>query len=164
MDLYFDSLSGYGKVFFANVKLSGVVPQISIIAGPCVGGAVYSPALTDFIIQTRKAHMFITGPDVIKQVTGEEVTQDALGGADAHQGISGVIDFVADDDAQALLIAQKILSFLPQNNAEEPPVLFPDDNVELNPVLRDIVPVEGNRGYDVRDVIAELVLESISST
>ena len=152
-----DSLSGYGKVFFANVKLSGVVPQISIIAGPCAGGAVYSPALTDFIIQTRKAHMFITGPDVIKQVTGEEVTQDALGGADAHQGISGVIDFVADDDAQALLIAQKILSFLPQNNAEEPPVLFPDDNVELNPVLRDIVPVEGNRGYDVRDVIAELV-------
>ena len=152
-----DSLSGYGKVFFANVKLSGVVPQISIIAGPCAGGAVYSPALTDFIIQTRKAHMFITGPDVIKQVTGEVVTQDALGGADAHQSISGVTDFVADNDEQALLIAQKILSFLPQNNAEEPPVLFPDDNVELNPGLRDIVPIEGNKGYDVRDVIAALV-------
>ena len=152
-----DSLSGYGKVFFANVELSGVVPQISIIAGPCAGGAVYSPALTDFIIQTRKAHMFITGPDVIKQVTGEVVTQDALGGADAHQSISGVTDFVADNDEQALLIAQKILSFLPQNNAEEPPVLFPDDNVEPNPGLRDIVPIEGNKGYDVRDVIAALV-------
>lgn len=152
-----DSLSGYGKVFFANVKLSGVVPQISIIAGPCAGGAVYSPALTDFIIQTRKAHMFITGPDVIKQVTGEVVTQDELGGADAHQQISGVTDFVADTDEQAMLIAQKVLSFLPQNNAEEPPVLFPDDDVELNPKLREIVPLEGNKGYDVRDVIAELV-------
>lgn len=152
-----DSLSGYGKVFFANVKLSGVVPQISIIAGPCAGGAVYSPALTDFIIQTRKAHMFITGPDVIKQVTGEQVTQDELGGADAHQSISGVTDFVADDDEQALLIAQKVLSFLPQNNQEEPPVYYPDDNVESNPRLREIVPVEGNKGYDVRDVIAELV-------
>ena len=152
-----DSLSGYGKVFFANVKLSGVVPQISIIAGPCAGGAVYSPALTDFIIQTRKAHMFITGPEVIKQVTGEVVTQDELGGADAHQAISGVTDFIADTDEQALLIAQKVLSFLPQNNAEEPPVLFPDDNVELNPGLRDIVPIEGNKGYDVRDVIAALV-------
>lgn len=152
-----DSLSGYGKVFFANVKLSGVVPQISIIAGPCAGGAVYSPALTDFIIQTRKAHMFITGPDVIKQVTGEVVTQDELGGADAHQQISGVTDFVADTDEQAMLIAQKVLSFLPQNNAEEPPVLFPDDDVELNPRLREIVPLEGNKGYDVRDVIAELV-------
>ncbi len=123
----------------------------------CAGGAVYSPALTDFIIQTRKAHMFITGPDVIKQVTGEEVTQDQLGGADAHQAISGVTSFVADDDEQALLIAQKLLSFLPQNNAEEPPVYYPDDNVELNPKMRDIVPVEGNKGYDVRDVITELV-------
>ncbi len=117
-----------------------------------------SPALTDFIIQTRKAHMFITGPDVIKQVTGEEGHPgSARGGADAHQAISGVTDFVADDDEQALLIAQKLLSFLPQNNAEEPPVYYPDDNVELNPKMRDIVPVEGNKGYDVRDVITELV-------
>lgn len=152
-----DSLSGYGKVFFANVKLSGVVPQISIIAGPCAGGAVYSPALTDFVIQTRKAHMFITGPNVIKQVTGEEVTQDQLGGADAHQQISGVNDFVADDDEQALLIAQKILSFLPQNSAEQPPVYAPDLNVDLNPKMREIVPIEGNKGYDVRDVITEMV-------
>ncbi|EPH06778.1 hypothetical protein HMPREF1531_00380 [Propionibacterium sp. oral taxon 192 str. F0372] len=152
-----DSLSGYGKVFFANVKLSGVVPQISIIAGPCAGGAVYSPALTDFIIQTRKAHMFITGPNVIKQVTGEEVTQDQLGGADAHQQISGVIDFVADDDEQALLIAQKVLSFLPSNSYEEAPIHKPDYSADPDESFRDIVPIEGNKGYDVRDVISKIV-------
>ena len=152
-----DSLSGYGKVFYANVKLSGVVPQISIIAGPCAGGAVYSPALTDFIIQTRKAHMFITGPGVIKQVTGEEVTQDALGGADAHQQVSGVNDFVVDTDEQALLVAQKILSFLPSNNREEAPIVNPDYSADPDESLRDIVPVEGNKGYDVRDVISKIV-------
>ena len=152
-----DSLSGYGKVFYANVLLSGAVPQISIISGPCAGGAAYSPALTDFIIQTRKAHMFITGPGVIKQVTGEEVTQDALGGADAHMGRSGVIDFVADDDEQAILIAKKLLSFLPQNNSEEPPIVDPDDSIEPNEKLREIIPLEGNKGYDIRDIIAEIV-------
>ncbi|WP_297750590.1 acyl-CoA carboxylase subunit beta [uncultured Tessaracoccus sp.] len=152
-----DSLSGYGKVFYQNVLLSGAVPQISIISGPCAGGAAYSPALTDFIIQTRKAHMFITGPGVIKQVTGEEVTQDDLGGADAHMGRSGVVHFVADDDEQAIFIAQKLLSFLPQNNSEEPPIVDPDDVVEPNEKLRDIIPVQGNKGYDVRDVIAEIV-------
>ncbi|GAA4890108.1 acyl-CoA carboxylase subunit beta [Tessaracoccus lubricantis] len=152
-----DSLSGYGKVFYANVLLSGAVPQISIIAGPCAGGAAYSPALTDFIIQTRKAHMFITGPGVIKQVTGEEVTQDDLGGADAHMGRSGVVHFVADDDEQAILIAQKLLSFLPQNNTEDAPIVDPDDVVEPNEKLRSIIPVESNKGYDVREVIAEIV-------
>ncbi|PIE21046.1 MAG: methylmalonyl-CoA carboxyltransferase [Arachnia propionica] len=152
-----DSLSGYAKVFYTNVLLSGAVPQISIISGPCAGGAAYSPALTDFIIQTRKAHMFITGPGVIKQVTGEEVTQDALGGADAHMNKSGVIDFVADDDEQAILIAQKLLSFLPQNNQEEPEILEVSDLMEPQPELRDMVPVEGKKGYDVRDVIAKLV-------
>lgn len=151
-----DSLSGYGKVFYQNVMLSGLVPQISIIAGPCAGGAAYSPALTDFIIQTRKAHMFITGPGVIKQVTGEEVTQDELGGADAHMAKSGNIHFVADDDEQAILIAQKLLSFLPQNNTEEPPIVDPDYNVEPDPELRDIVPVEGKKGYDVRDIIRKI--------
>lgn len=151
-----DSLSGYGKVFYQNVMLSGLVPQISIIAGPCAGGAAYSPALTDFIIQTRKAHMFITGPGVIKQVTGEEVTQDELGGADAHMTKSGNIHFVADDDEQAILIAQKLLSFLPQNNTEEPPIVDPDYNVEPDPELRDIVPVEGKKGYDVRDIIRKI--------
>ncbi|NHB84531.1 acyl-CoA carboxylase subunit beta [Tessaracoccus sp. HDW20] len=152
-----DSLSGYGKVFYANVLLSGAVPQISIIAGPCAGGAAYSPALTDFIIQTRKAHMFITGPGVIKQVTGEEVTQDDLGGADAHMGRSGVVHFVADDDEQAILIAKKLLSFLPQNNTEDAPIVDPDFVVEPNEKLRDILPVESNKGYDVRDVIREVV-------
>ncbi len=152
-----DSLSGYGKVFYANVLLSGAVPQLSIISGPCAGGAAYSPALTDFIIQTRKAHMFITGPGVIKQVTGEEVTQDDLGGADAHMGRSGVVHFVADDDEQAILIAQKLLSFLPQNNTEDAPIVDPDDVVESNPKLRDILPVESNKGYDVRAVISEIV-------
>ena len=152
-----DSLSGYGKVFYANVLLSGAVPQISIIAGPCAGGAAYSPALTDFIIQTRKAHMFITGPNVIKQVTGEQVTQDELGGADAHMSRSGVVHFVADDDEQAILIAQKLLSFLPQNNTEDAPIVDPDDVVEPNPKLREIIPTQGNKGYDVRDIIAEIV-------
>lgn len=152
-----DSLSGYGKVFYANVKLSGVVPQISIIAGPCAGGAVYSPALTDFIIQTRKAHMFITGPGVIKTVTGEEVTQDELGGADAHMSKSGVASFVADDDEQAILIAKKLLSFLPQNNTEEAPVVDPVWEAEPNEALRSIIPDDERKGYDVRDIITEIV-------
>ncbi len=152
-----DSLSGYGKVFYANVLLSGAVPQISIIAGPCAGGAAYSPALTDFIIQTRKAHMFITGPGVIKQVTGEVVTQDDLGGADAHMSRSGVVHFVADDDEQAILIAQKLLSFLPQNNTEDAPIVDPDFVVESNPKMRDVIPTESRKGYDVRGVITEIV-------
>ena len=152
-----DSLSGYGKVFYSNVKLSGSVPQISIVAGPCAGGAAYSPALTDFIIQTRKAQMFITGPGVIKQVTGENVTADGLGGADAHMAISGVNHFVADNDEQALLIAKKLLSFLPQNNTEDAPIHDPDPYVEPDQQMLSIVPVEGTRGYDVRAVIARLV-------
>jgi len=152
-----DSLSGYGQVFYSNVKLSGAVPQVSIIAGPCAGGAAYSPALTDFIIQTRKAHMFITGPNVIAQVTGEKVTADALGGADAHMAVSGVAHFVADDDAQAILIAKKLLSFLPQNNTEDPPIIDPDPYVEPDEQMLDIVPTEGTKGYDVREVIARLV-------
>ena len=115
-----DSLSGYGHVFFENV-LSGLVPQISLICGPCAGGAAYSPALTDFIIQTRKAQMFITGPNVMKQVTGENVTAEALGGVDSHMVRSGVIHFIAEDDKHALLICKKLLSFLLANNAEDPP-------------------------------------------
>lgn len=152
-----DSLSGYGQVFYANVLLSGAVPQISIIAGPCAGGAAYAPALTDFIIQTRKAHMFITGPGVIKQVTGEEVTQDALGGADAHMAVAGNIDFVADDDEQALLIAKKLLSFLPQNNTEDAPIVNPDPTVEADPEMPNLVPTDDKAGYDVRTVIGRMV-------
>lgn len=151
------SLAGYGRVFYNNVLLSGVVPQISIIAGPCAGGAAYSPALTDFIIQTRKAHMFITGPNVIAQVTGEQVTSDDLGGADAHMVLSGVNHFVADDDEQAVLIAQKLLSFLPQNNSEEPPLVDPDYVVEADPELGDILPTSDKKGYDVREIILRIV-------
>jgi len=152
-----DSLSGYGQVFYANVKLSGAVPQVSIICGPCAGGAAYSPALTDFVIQTRKAHMFITGPNVIEQVTGEKVTQDGLGGADTHMAISGVNHFVADDDAQAILIAKKLLSFLPSNNTEDAPIVDPDPYVEPDETMCDLVPPEGTKGYDVRTVIGRLV-------
>lgn len=152
-----DSLSGYGQVFYSNVKLSGAVPQIAIIGGPCAGGAAYSPALTDFIIQTRKAHMFITGPNVIEQVTGEKVTADALGGADAHMATSGVTHFVAENDEEAILIAQKLLSFLPQNNTEDPPLVDPDPYVEADKGMLPIVPPEGTKGYDVREVIWRLV-------
>ncbi len=152
-----DSLSGYGQVFYANVKLSGAVPQISVICGPCAGGAAYSPALTDFIIQTRKAHMFITGPNVIQQVTGEKVTADDLGGADTHMSVAGNVHFVADNDDQAILIAKKLLSFLPQNNTEDPPVVDPDPYVEPDEEIGKIVPVEGTKGYDIRDVIGRIV-------
>ncbi len=151
------SLAGYGRVFYNNVLLSGVVPQVSIIAGPCAGGAAYSPALTDFIIQTRQSHMFITGPNVIAQVTGEQVTADALGGADAHMGLSGVTHFVADDDEQAVLVAKKLLSFLPQNNSEDPPVVDPDDVVEADEELTQVLPPSDKLGYDVREVVTRLV-------
>src|SRR5271165_374160 len=152
-----DSLSGYGKVFYANVMLSGAVPQISMICGPCAGGAAYSPALTDFIIQTRKAQMFITGPQVIKGVTGESVTADQLGGADAHMVHSGVIHFVAEDDRHAILIAQKLLSFLPCNNLEDPPRTEGDPSVDPDPTLESVVPTDSKKGYDVRDVITRVV-------
>jgi methylmalonyl-CoA carboxyltransferase large subunit len=152
-----DSLAGYARVFYGNVLLSGVVPQISIIAGPCAGGAAYSPALTDFVIQTRRATMFITGPNVIAQVTGEQVTADRLGGADTHMALSGVSHFVVDDDQQAILVAQKLLSFLPQNNTEDAPIVEPDPLIEPDPDLPGLVPVDGKKGYDVREVIARLV-------
>jgi methylmalonyl-CoA carboxyltransferase 12S subunit len=152
-----DSLSGYGHVFFQNVMLSGVVPQVSLICGPCAGGAAYSPALTDFIIQTRKAQMFITGPSVIKQVTGEDVTAEQLGGPDSHMARSGVIHFIAEDDKHALLLCKKLLSFLPSNNAEDPPDLPSDGNVDPNPRLNELVPVDSRQAYDVREVIVNIV-------
>jgi len=152
-----DSLAGYGRVFYTNVLLSGVVPQVAVIAGPCAGGAAYSPALTDFVIQTRGAHMFITGPNVIAQVTGERVTSDELGGAEAHMARSGVTHFVVEDDEQAMLLVQKLLSFLPQNNTEEPPVVDPDDTIEPDPGMPGLVPVSDKKGYDVREVIARIV-------
>ena len=152
-----DSLSGYGKVFYANVMLSGAVPQVSLICGPCAGGAAYSPALTDFIIQTRLAQMFITGPSVIKQVTGENVTAEQLGGPEAHMVNSGVIHFIAENDQHAVALCQKLLSFLPNNNMEDPPQVEGDSNVDPNPDLEDMVPVDGKKGYDVRTVILKVV-------
>jgi methylmalonyl-CoA carboxyltransferase large subunit len=152
-----DSLSGYGRVFYTNVELSGAVPQISLICGPCAGGAAYSPALTDFIIMTRKAHLFITGPQVIKQVTGEQITAEALGGAEAHMTHSGVIHFIAEDDAEAIHLCRRLLSFLPANNLEEPPRLTADDSVEPDPALTTIVPTELKQSYDMREVIRRVV-------
>jgi methylmalonyl-CoA carboxyltransferase large subunit len=149
-----DSLSGYGQVFHANVMLSGAVPQISVICGPCAGGAAYSPALTDFIIQTRQAQMFITGPQVIKQVTGEEISAEALGGPDAHMTHSGVIHFIADNDEEALGLCRRLLSFLPSNNLEDPPRVPCENNVDPNPELTRIIPTDTKQGYDVRGVIA----------
>jgi methylmalonyl-CoA carboxyltransferase 12S subunit len=152
-----DSLSGYGKVFFTNVKLSGAVPQISLICGPCAGGAAYSPALTDFIIQTRQAQMFITGPSVIKSVTGENVTAEQLGGPEAHMTSSGVIHFIAEDDNHAVALCQKLLSFMPSNNLDDPPRSEGDPNFDLNPELDTVVPTQTKKGYDVREVIHRVV-------
>lgn len=152
-----DALSGYAKVFYSNVMLSGAVPQVALICGPCAGGAAYSPALTDFIIQTRQAQMFITGPQVIKQVTGENITAEELGGPDAHMVHSGVIHFIAGDDREAVMICQKLLSFLPSNNLEDPPEIDGDRNVDPNSKLNNIVPVDGKQGYNVREVIANVV-------
>jgi methylmalonyl-CoA carboxyltransferase large subunit len=137
--------------------LSGVVPQVSLICGPCAGGAAYSPALTDFIIQTRKALMFITGPNVIKQVTGEDVTAEQLGGADTHMARSGVTHFIAEDDKHAVLLCKKLLSFLPSNNAEDPPEVPNDGSVDANARLNELVPVDFRQAYDVREVIVNLI-------
>lgn len=152
-----DSLSAYGRIFYNNTLLSGVVPQISLICGPCAGGAAYSPALTDFIIQTRDAQMFITGPSVIKQVTGEEVTAEQLGGPEAQMAYSGVAHFIADDDAHAVAICKKLLSFLPSNNVQDPPLYEPADSIDNDPVLNSIIPDSAKQPYDMREVITRVV-------
>ena len=152
-----DSLAGYARVFYQNVMLSGTVPQIAIICGPCAGGAAYSPALTDFIIQTRRAQMFITGPQVIKQVTGEVVTADQLGGPAAQMNRSGVVHLIAEDDEGALLLCRRLLSFLPSNNLEDPPRLACDEPLEDDPELNYVVPADSKISYDVREVIKRVV-------
>jgi len=152
-----DSLSGYASVFYNNVMLSGTVPQISIICGPCAGGAAYSPALTDFIIQTKRAQMFITGPQVIKQVTGESVTADQLGGPAAQMNRSGVVHLIAEDDDGALALAQRLLSFLPSNNMEDPPRLTYSPDLEDDPRLNTLVPTEPKVAYDIRTVLTRLL-------
>lgn len=152
-----DSLSGYASVFYNNVMLSGTVPQISIICGPCAGGAAYSPALTDFIIQTKRAQMFITGPQVIKQVTGETVTADQLGGPAAQMNRSGVVHLIAEDDDGALALAQRLLSFLPSNNMEDPPRLTHTSELKDDPELNNLVPTEPKVAYDIRTVLMRLL-------
>jgi methylmalonyl-CoA carboxyltransferase large subunit len=148
-----DSLAGYARVFYHNVMLSGAVPQISIICGPCAGGASYSPALTDFIIQTRRAQMFITGPQVIKQVTGETVSADQLGGPAAQMNRSGVVHLIAEDDEGALMLCRRLLSFLPSNNLEDPPRLTHTDSIVPDPELNNLVPVDPKIAYDVREIL-----------
>src|SRR5438270_2736286 len=148
------SLGAYGDVFVRNVMCSGVIPQISLIMGPCAGGAVYSPAMTDFIFMVKEtSHMFITGPDVIKTVTGEEPTFEELGGAMTHNSKSGVAHFAADDEESCLEDARYLMSFLPQNNLELPPHIAPSDDpdrMELGP--DKVVPDHPKQPYDLRDV------------
>ena len=153
------SLNGYGRIFERNVRASGVIPQISVIMGPCAGGAVYSPALTDFVYQVEStSHLFITGPDVIKTVTGEEVSMDDLGGAHAHASTSGVTHFVTADDREAMDEVRYLLSFLPSNNMEVPPFFTPlDASDRMDESLTTVVPDSSNQPYDVREVIGSIV-------
>jgi propionyl-CoA carboxylase beta chain len=153
------SLGGYGDVFYRNVRCSGVIPQISLVMGPCAGGAVYSPAITDFILMVKEtSHMFITGPDVIRTVTGEEVDFETLGGAMTHNTRSGVAHLAADDEDQLLEDTRYLLSFLPQNNLELPPRVQPADDPErAEEALNTVVPENPNKPYDMRDVIGLIV-------
>jgi len=153
------SLGGYGDVFFHNVLLSGVVPQLSLILGPCAGGAVYSPAITDFVIMSQgTGQMFITGPDVVRAVTGEEVTMEALGGAGAHAAMSGVSHFTAASDREAIALARRLLGYLPLNNLEDPPLAPPvAPPHSAGAELERIVPEEANAPYDVHGVLERVV-------
>ncbi len=153
------SLGSYAEIFFRNVRASGIIPQISIIMGPCAGGAVYSPAITDFVIMVDKtAHMFITGPEVIKTVTNEEVSFEELGGASTHASMSGVTHFTASDDEDALELTRNLVSHLPQNNLETTPVKPTNDPPSREcDNLQNIVPDDSQKPYDVIDVISEIV-------
>ena len=153
------SLGGYGEVFFRNVLLSGVVPQLTLILGPCAGGAVYSPAITDFVIMTKRTgQMFITGPDVVRAVTGEEVSMEALGGAETHASVSGVSHFTAHSDRDAITLARRLLGYLPLNNLEDPPdapAATPTHSATAE--LSRVVPEDVNAPYDVHGVVERVV-------
>ena len=153
------SLAGYADIFLRNTLASGVIPQISAIMGPCAGGAVYSPALTDFIFMTRNtSYMFVTGPDVVKTVTHEEVSQEELGGASVHSEKSGVCHVAADSEADTLYLIRKMLGFLPQNNMEDPPFSAGgDDPLRMDDALNSIIPDDANKPYDMKDVIRMIV-------
>ncbi|MBN1857242.1 MAG: methylmalonyl-CoA carboxyltransferase [Dehalococcoidia bacterium] len=154
-----DSLDGYGRIFFRNSRSSGIIPQISIILGPTAGGAVYSPAITDFIIMTKKSStMYITGPAVVKDVLSEEVTHEQLGGGLVHNQRSGVAHFLSSDDDGAIATAKELLSYIPQNFREEAPRTTTRDSAEREDVsLRDVIPSDSNKPYDVKDVITKFV-------
>ena len=152
-----DALSGYGNIFYRNSIMSGVIPQISVIMGPCAGGAVYSPALMDFVYMVDKtSNMFITGPQVIKVVTGEDVTSENLGGAMVHNSVSGVAHFISADDRACIADVRRLLSFLPANNTESAPVYqAPAENAPIEE-LNNVVPVESKKAYDMKNVIMHL--------
>lgn len=154
-----DALSGYGEIFFRNTMASGVVPQISVIVGPCAGGAVYSPALTDFVFMVDKiSKMFITGPQVVEAATGEKVTAEDLGGALTHNKMSGVAHFINATEDECFAAVRKLLSYLPLNNMEDPPLYeCQDDPNRLAPELNNIIPDNPNKAYDVKDVIRQVV-------
>ena len=156
-----DSLAGYGDIFQRNVMASGVVPQITAIMGPCAGGAVYSPAITDFIFMVKtNSYMFITGPDVIKTVTHEEVSKEELGGAETHTAKSGVAHFAANTEKDCLLMIRELVSFLPSNNQEDPPFRpTNDDPLRRDKRLKDIIPDNPNRPYDMKELIVAVVDE-----
>ena len=153
------SLGGYADIFLRNTLASGVIPQISAIMGPCAGGAVYSPALTDFIFMVKgSSYMFVTGPDVVKSVTQEDVTFEQLGGASVHGSVSGVCHYVAENEADCMFLIRKLLSFIPQNNMEDPPFMKSnDDPLREDESLDSIVPDNPNKPYDIKEVIARIV-------
>ncbi len=153
------SLGGYADIFERNIVASGVIPQISVIFGPCAGGAVYSPALTDFILMSKEnSYMFVTGPKVVKTVTGEIVTDQELGGASVHASKSGVAHFVAENEEEGIMIIRKLISYLPANNMEDPPFVVSDDPIDrLDDALNYIIPENPNKPYDVKDVISAMV-------
>jgi acetyl-CoA carboxylase carboxyltransferase component len=153
------SLAGYAEIFERNILASGVIPQISAIFGPCAGGAVYSPALTDFIVMSRKSsYMFVTGPKVARTVTGEDISIDDLGGADIHATKSGVAHFTVEDEQEGLDLIRKLLGFMPQNNLEEPPQTECDDPIDrMEDELNEIIPENPGQPYDVKDIIARVV-------
>ncbi len=156
------SLAGYAEIFQRNIMASGVIPQISAIYGPCAGGAVYSPALTDFIVMTDKSsYMFVTGPKVVKTVTGENITTEELGGANVHSTKSGVSHFLVQDEEEGMLVIRKLLSYLPSNNLEDPPVIETKDPIDrLDDALNAIIPENPNKPYDILDVIHSLADEN----
>jgi propionyl-CoA carboxylase beta chain len=154
-----ESLAGYADIFHNNVISSGVIPQISAIMGACAGGAVYSPALTDFIFMVEKtSHMFVTGPEVIKTVTHEDVTKEELGGAVTHSSKSGVAHFTGSDEEQTLMMIRELMSFIPSNNMEEPPQKIctdPENRIDIS--LNQVVPVDPNKPYDIKDIIHKII-------